>query len=276
MKIDVSEVKSYRICPRQHNLTSRNRMHLRPIVTPDAFVTGKLFHKALHSMYLGATLESIIKGLRDENAELCLYTMLNSYYINVLPLDLDQYAILDIEHRFTFKAPVKQFDIDVVGSIDMLAQDKLTGLVYGFEHKSAKNFKDATYMWMDEQPRLYTEALRRYCIDRNLPMGGIFINEVRKLTRDFSHRRTLCEYSAEDLDNFLLQFYQTASEIYCVSGRMADVPKPSFMGCQMCDFAAVCQTYKYATLDKDAIMAEFDMEFKVAEMDHLEEDKGGA
>ena len=49
------------------------------------------------------------------------------------------------------------------------------------------------------------------------------------------------------------------------------VPSPSYMGCSMCDYKTICETYMYGTLDKDTVIEEFKEEFKVREVDHLEE-----
>ena len=46
---------------------------------------------------------------------------------------------------------------------------------------------------------------------------------------------------------------------------------PSYMGCQMCDFAPVCQMYGYKDLDMNDILDEFQEEYEVRKEDHLDE-----
>lgn len=55
-----------------------------------------------------------------------------------------------------------------------------------------------------------------------------------------------------------------------VSGAPA-YPAPSYMGCSMCNYKTICETYMYSTLDKTTILEEFKEEFKERETDHLEE-----
>ena len=105
MKVDVSEIKTYKSCRRQWLLTSRNRFHLRPIITPSHFALGTIFHESLHMMYMGASLEKTMEFVRNSMStdnEVALLAMVPGYYKNVLPNDLDRYQVLDIEHHFDF------------------------------------------------------------------------------------------------------------------------------------------------------------------------------
>ena len=292
MFIDTSEVKSKRICSRQHLLSSRNRLHLRPKVTPPAFVTGKIFHDAMHNMYLGVSLEDtmkVVKSRMQSEADNALLAMIPGYFREVLHEDLDRFQVLDIEHRFTFKPTDREgneLDIGIVitGSIDMIAIERATRKLFGFEHKSAKTFRDPSYLWMDEQPRVYTEALKRYVVEYNkkhptedpITLGGIYINEVKKLLRDFKYKRSLCTYPADDMLNFMEMFYETCLEIKCASEfNDRGNPCPGYMSCQMCSYVSICSTYMYSTINLEALLEEFVEEFEVRSEDHLAEDKGG-
>ena len=314
MKVDVSEIKTYKSCRRQWVLTSRNKFHLRPLVTPSHFALGTIFHESLHSMYMGASLDQVMKFVRQEistDNEAALLAMVPGYYKNVLPGDLDRYKVLDIEHHFNFvpvdleTGEVLDAELEVCGSIDMIVIDEAENAIYGFEHKTCKNFRDPTYMWMDEQPRVYTYALQQYVREYNdkqeqkwleecakvekahngiiveceLPakpepatLGGIYINEVKKLLRDFKYQRTLCKYPSDDLQNFMRAFFGTCCACHqSVIHNDPGYPSPSYMGCSMCDYKTICETYMYSTLDKDTVIEEFKEEFKVREEDHLEE-----
>ena len=292
MKVDVSEIKTYKSCRRQWVLTSRNRFHLRPTVTPSHFALGTIFHEALAMMYLGNTLEKTMEFVRREMSsdnEVALLAMIPGYYKNVLPGDLDRYKVLDIEHHFSFipcdpeTGEVIDPDVEVCGSIDMIVLDVAENAIYGFEHKTCKNFRDTSFMWMDEQPRVYTHALNEYVLAYNekhkddegfepVTLGGIYINEVKKLLRDFKYQRTLCKYPADDMKNFMRAFFGTVTACHqSVVNNDPGVPSPSYFGCSMCDYRTICETYMYATLDKDEVINEFQEEFKVRESDHLEE-----
>lgn len=280
MIVDTSEVKSFRICPRQHTLSSRNGMHLIPKVTAPALITGKTFHKALHELYMGGDVAKIIEPLKTD-PDKSILNMVTSYAREVIPVDLEKYRVLDIEHRFSFHGDVDE-RIQVVGSIDMIVADH-NNVVFGFEHKSTKNFKSDLYLWMDEQPRIYTIALRNYVdgLNKQYPdghytYGGIYVNEVRKLVREFQYKRTLCQYSESDLSNFFDDFYKTAVEIEQQTlTESQGKPCPSFMACMMCSFASICSTYMYGKLDLPEILDEFQEEYEVRSQDHLEDDKGG-
>lgn len=292
MKVDVSEIKTYKSCKRQWVLTSRNRFHLRPAVTPSHFALGTIFHESLAMLYLGNPLDKVMAFVRKEMSndnEAALLAMIPGYYRNVLPNDLDRYKVLDIEHHFSFvpcdpeTGEVINPDVEVCGSIDMIVLDVAENAIYGFEHKTCKNFRDTSFMWMDEQPRVYTHALGVYVAQYNekhqndegfepVTLGGIYINEVKKLLRDFKYQRTLCKYPKDDMKNFMRAFFATCCACHAdVVNDDPGVPSPSYFGCSMCDYRTICETYMYSTLNKEEVINEFQEEFKVRESDHLEE-----
>lgn len=331
MKIDVSEVKTFKACKRQWQLSSRNRFHMAPIATPPQFAFGTLFHESLAQLYLGVPLEKVMDMVRKEmhtDSEAALLAMIPGYYNNVLVNDLERFKVLDIEHHFEIAPttsdgeplfplevqkdaegntvydaagnPLMVSSVLIVGSIDMIVLDKEQNKIYGFEHKTCKNFRDATYLWMDEQPRVYTWALQQYVREYNVKqlrnwelekqklliagkdddipkpepatLGGVYMNEVKKLLRKFDYQRTLCTYSDEDLDNFMRAFFSTCSHAkHMVDNNEYAAPQPSYFACQNCAFNTICMTYMYEDISKDAILEEFSEEYKVREEDHLNE-----
>ena len=310
MRVDVSEIKTYKGCKRQWKLSSRNGFHLRPIVTPSHFALGTIFHESLHQLYLGVSLDKVMQFVRKEistDSEAALLAMVPGYYNKVLFDDLERYKVLDIEHHFHFTptdletGEVLVEGLEVCGSIDMIVLDTAENAIYGFEHKTCKNFRDSSFMWMDEQPRIYTIALQEYvtaynarrqcewqaylddCHMNHLPpdwnkepalatLGGIYINEVKKLLRDFRYQRTLCKYPGDDLVNFARSFFGTCKACkHSADTNDPAYPSPSYFACQMCDFKTICETYMYSTLDKDTVIDEFKEEFMVREVDHLDE-----
>lgn len=286
MKIDVSEIKTMHSCKRQWLLSSRNRFHIRPTAPKAVFALGTLFHEALHQLYLGIDPDKVMAMVRKEmqtDADAVLLAMVPGYIKNVLPGDLERFKVLDIEHHFnlvpTFSnGEIASPDLEIVGSIDMIALDIEEGAIYGFEHKTAKSFRDPSYTWMDEQPRVYTVALTKYVDDyntthgTNYTVGGVYMNEVKKLLRDFKYCRTLCDYTEEDLSSFMDKFLHDCLECkHMVDTNDNAVPSPGYFTCQMCDYKTICQTYMYAPLKEDVILKEFEEEFIKREEDHLEE-----
>lgn len=287
MRVDVSEIKTYKTCKRQWLLSSRNRFHLTPKVTPPAFAFGTIFHEALHMLYLNVPLEKVMEMVNkemDPGKDTALLAMVPGYAREVLPQDLDRFQVLDIEHKFEFTprtsdGEVIDPDLTVCGSIDMIVLEGETNKIYGFEHKTASKFRDSSFMWMDEQPRVYTYALQDYIAQYNekhpespATLGGIYMNEVKKLLRKFDYQRTLCTYPADDLDNFMEAFFGACCACkHSVNTNDKAAPSPSYFGCQMCQFKGICETYMYSTLNKEELLKEFEEEFKEREFDHLEE-----
>lgn len=310
MRVDVSEIKTFKSCRRQWQLSSRNKFHMRPIVTPPQFALGTIFHESLAQLYLGVPYEKVMEMVRREmqtDNDAALLAMIPGYYQKVLPGDLDRYRVLDIEHHFEIAPktsdgeylfplepmvdkntgevqydgngnPLMVSSLLVCGSIDMIVLDEAQNKIYGFEHKTCKSFRDESYLWMDEQPRVYTWALKEYVEEynakhgTNYELGGVYLNEVKKLLRNFQYQRTLCTYTDEDLDNFMQAFFEDCLSCkHAVDNNSYAAPKPSYFNCNMCSFKTICTTYMYANLDKDAVLDEFKEEFVERTEDHLEE-----
>lgn len=310
MKVDVSEIKTFKACRRQWQLSSRNKFHMRPIVTPPQFALGTIFHESLAQLYLGVPYDKVMEMVRREmqtDNDAALLAMIPGYYQKVLPGDLDRYRVLDIEHHFEIAPktsdgeylfpleplvnkptgevqydangePIMGSSLLVCGSIDMIVLDEAQNKIYGFEHKTCKSFRDESYLWMDEQPRVYTWALKEYVAaynakhGTNYELGGVYLNEVKKLLRSFQYQRTLCVYTDEDLDNFMQAFFEDCLSCkHAVDSNSYAAPKPSYFTCNMCSFKTICTTYMYANLDKAEVLDEFKEEFVERTEDHLEE-----
>lgn len=310
MRVDVSEIKTFKACRRQWQLSSRNRFHMRPIVTPPQFALGTIFHEALAQLYLGVSLDKVMAMVRREmktDNDAALLAMIPGYYNNVLPGDLDRFTVLDIEWHFEVPPttsdgeylfpiehkvdkitgeycyddngnPIMEPSLIICGSVDMIVVDKAEGKIYGFEHKTCKNFRDESFLWMDEQPRVYTWALQYYIRNynekhgTNYTLGGVYLNEVKKLLRQFQYQRTLCTYTDEDLDNFMQAFFEDCTSCkHAVDNNSYAAPKPSYFNCGMCSFKTICSTYMYAPLNESEVLEEFKEEFVKRDEDHLEE-----
>jgi CRISPR/Cas system-associated exonuclease Cas4 (RecB family) len=285
IRVDVSEIKTFKACRRQWMLSSRNRYHLVPTSPQPALALGTLFHEALAQLYLGASYEAVMKLVKQEmnKDDIALLAMLKGYADRVLPHDLERWTVLDVEHRFEFPHPTIP-DLNLCGSIDLIVYDQVDRRIYGVEHKTCSTFRDEAFLWMDEQPRLYYEALEKYVENLNeekggapnhspARVGGIYINEVKKLLRDFQYKRVLCSYDEEDRAGFWEAWTQDVEEchIAVTIEDEAERPKPSYFGCKLCSFAPLCAAYGYRTIPKDVIFSDYAAEYKVRECDHLDE-----
>lgn len=261
-------------------------------------------------MYLGVSLDKVMAMVRREmktDNDAALLAMIPGYYNKVLPGDLDRFTVLDIEWHFEVPPttsdgeylfplehqvdaktgelcyddngdPIMVPSLIICGSVDMIVVDKAEGKIYGFEHKTCKNFRDESFLWMDEQPRVYTWALQYYIRNynekhgTNYTLGGVYLNEVKKLLRQFQYQRTLCTYTDEDLDHFMQAFFTDCTACkHAVDNNSYAAPKPSYFNCGMCSFKTICSTYMYAPLDESEVLGEFKEEFVKRDEDHLEE-----
>lgn len=291
MRIDVSEVKTFRNCHRQWAFSSRNKWNLKSKIPAPALSFGTLFHECLAQLYVGTPLEKILdmvnKQLADPAELRTMTAMVAGYAENVLQDDLKEFIVKDIEHHFELSIP--PFDakgITLCGSIDMIClkdcgqneEGKPIYAVWGFEHKSCGRFRDPLYTSMDEQPRLYTIALTEYIKDLQAKtpdvefvLGGIFLNEVRKIQRNFDHKRTVCVYTPEDIMRFASGFYMSCMQIQEYTQEELPLPDPGMMKCTMCNFKNLCEEYAYTTPGLSDVLTEFEEEFEERKIDHLDE-----
>lgn len=307
MRIDASEVKTYRECKRKHLYSSRNRFHLQPCTPNDNLIFGTQFHEVLAMMYLGTSIDKILEWINlevtDADAKRMMTTMAVGYYEGPYQEDKDNFMVVDIEKYFDYPmvfsdgTPIEKiYDMQRVdntddyadaygiihtavracGSIDMICIDVRTGQLVGFEHKTAKNFRPDVYNIVDEQPRLYSWALKEILEDYHVQgkylevteTGPIYLNQVKKLLSKFSYQRNACTYKPDDLRRFMDAFCETMLNIS--EGEDA-LPEPGYMKCQMCDYANLCMHYGYADVDVDEITDEFEGEYTVRDHDHLDE-----
>lgn len=308
MRVDVSEVKTYRECGRKHLYSSRNRFHLRSTIPNPNLVFGTQFHEVLAMMYMGTDIDKILEWINVEVTDSVHWKVMDNmakgYYHGPYQKDKNRYVVIDIEKSFNYSVgaiddnmfPIKEFVKDengvwwgvdengvlheaicICGSIDMICIDVETGKLVGFEHKTAKNFRPEVYDKLDEQPRVYSWALKKILEDYHtqgkylevLETGPVYLNQVKKLQTKFAYQRSICEYTDRELKYFMTAFVRTVQEI--ASGNSGCTPDPSYMKCQMCDYADICMHYGYDEINKDDLLKEFDGEFEVRDCDHLDE-----
>ena len=291
MRVDVSEVKTWKDCKRKHLFSSRNRYHLVPNKPNDNLIFGTQFHEVLHMIYMGVSIDKILEWIDREVTDSVYWKVMNNmaqgYYNGPYQKDKDRYVVIDIEKKFDYPAVspgdgLCYLDIDdepirLCGSIDMVCIDVLTGKLCGFEHKTAKNFRPDVYNIIDEQPRVYTWALKKILDDYHqhnkyleiTEVDCIYLNQVKKLQTKFEFQRTECRYSNYDLNRFMDDFCRTIYDIAICDDDTA--PCPGFMKCQMCDYADLCMHYGYINVEKGDILDEFADEFQERDHDHLDE-----
>lgn len=236
--------------------------------------------------------------------------MLRGYYDEVLRDDLAHYVVMDIEHSVNLDLPElwvinpetgeidEEASVHVVGSVDMVCIDKATLEVWYFEHKTCSKFRPDVYFTLDEQPRTYFLDLLKYVErlnegvlsgklytptlwaalglqERAVPLfkvGGVYINEVKKLVTKFEYMRRPCKYGEAQCANFYKKLLQTGRKLISIrDGYIEPCAAPGYMSCSMCDFASICTTYGYQDVDKELLLEEFAEEFEVREVDHLDE-----
>ncbi len=300
MKVDVSEIKALRKCHKHWEYSSRNKFHLRNTVTPKAYMIGTVFHESLHKLYVGRSMEHVQSYIEDElrtyyegfdevdskehSYDLRMLTnMISGYYENVLPSDLEEYKVLDIEYHFNldpqrYTDKTITSDIELVGSIDMVVVRKSDNTIWGFEHKTAKTYRSSVYAWLDEQPRVYYVALQEYVkklnrkSDEKYTLGGVFINEVKKLVQKFDYCRTELSYKPKESRLFMEQFVDSCIE--CAELVESDKPQtayPDMMKCGMCNYATICMKHGFDDMSATDIVASMEGAFKIRERDHLED-----
>lgn len=270
--IDVSEMKTKRDCHRKWAFSSRNKMHLRSKVTPPALALGIAFHKGLELLYMGVSPDidglCTTYGVLDFDEQRILRTMLEGYEENIIRLDIEKYEILDTEYKF--QIPVEGTNIIVTGSIDMVVRERATGKIFGFEHKSAKNWRPEIYDILDEQPQMYFIAIEKgfgRC-------DGIFINQVKKLKTKFDIKRTLLTYSKARLDNFFKCFVKDCHEINNMKDDNEFTASPSYIKCTMCMYADLCISIETSDSIDVSNISESEIEILGLEkrlIDHLDE-----
>jgi len=279
MKVDASEVKTFRECKRKWMYSSRNKYHLKPMAPKPVFTFGTLMHEALHSMYAGGDFNNLfectIKELTDPADIRVMSTILNGYFEQVYQEDALKFKVIDIEHSFDMPFDIGlEEEIHICGAIDMIALNIETNEIWGFEHKSVRSFRPDVYMFMDEQPRLYYYVLKAWTVKYNEEhhtdhkFGGIYINECKKTVKEFNYKRTACVYDDQDLGLFLSNFFKTIEQL---SQNTTGEPEPGTMKCQMCDYASLCMFCGFNLKPVDDLVAEFEEEYEVRKVDHLEE-----
>jgi len=292
VKFSISEVKSFLACERQWSLSSRNRTPLRALETSTALKLGTIFHESLAYAYNRkeeANLEQILMTcaphLQNDKDFAILSKMLTGYFQDVLPTDLEKWEILEIEYCFNHPLvtlSTKQLDVYITGAIDLIVYEAETNTIWGIEHKTAKAYRESTFAQMDAQPRLYAEmlttlylkdAISRNRVPSDAKVGGIIINEVKKLSTKFDYKRTVMQYDNDsrlhfnaNLTAILERMLNTLEQDFCA-------PTTHHASCSYCSFKNVCLEFTYKPVTVDTILHHETLseQFKVRTVDYIQE-----
>ena len=250
-------------------------------------------------MYLGADPEKVLEWVKSQSdvehnpGEAALQSMVKGYVEELLSSDLERYKILEIEHHFERRIVPEisgiSEEVKLCGSIDMIVleehpKDSEFPLLWGFEHKTCKNYRSGAYAKLDDQLRVYNWALYKYLgelkeahkVPQDTQVGGVVLNETRKLLRKFENHRQVYYEDRMSLWRYINGLSRITDDMRATSHDLKKFninPEPcaDFMSCQMCEYNTICETYGSRLPGQNEILQEFEGEFQVRECDHLDE-----
>jgi hypothetical protein len=183
IRVSNSKVKTWRRCPNKFRYKYVEK--LEPRIKGVALERGSWIHELLQYHYDGEdwkalhkkrTMEfyQLFEEQREELGDLpteCLRVM-NSYlrhwkeedsHYTVVDSELNEYV--DLGNGITLQIVV-----------DLIVEDKRSGLLWAWDHKTRKNFESTENMLLDPQLTLYFRGLELLGYK---PLGGVTYNEIR-------------------------------------------------------------------------------------------------
>lgn len=241
MDFSVSELKTFRTCPRKWMFSGRNGLYLRPTTDKDAFLVGTAFHGVMEEIYegnLNFSLDKIIEDsrLKNEDDIEILKFQVDKYIKNVYEKDME--FMEDIKTELSYRITLEE-GIYLFGFIDAVYKNKYTGKTGILEHKFSKNFRSDTYNILDEQLKAYDLA----CI---INFGecdeGVNVNQVRKLKTKFSHSRDKVVINEKQRALFLDGIIKDAKKMgsYRKERNFEVEARSDWMGCGFCEYRNLC------------------------------------
>ena len=183
MRVSNSKVKTYRRCPNAYKY--KYVMKLEPRLKKIQLERGSWVHELLEYWYRGddwkqlhrrrtADFYNLFEEDREELGDLpseCLRIFRS--YVRYWKLEDRHYVVVDTELDEIITLP-NGLEMHVI--IDLILEDKRTGLLWIFDHKTRANFASSDSMLLDPQLTNYFDAavLMGYT-----PMGGVVYNEIR-------------------------------------------------------------------------------------------------
>jgi hypothetical protein len=183
IRVSNSKLKTYRRCPKKFKFKYVDK--LEPRLKGVALERGSWIHELLEAHYDGEDWRELHKkrtkdfynlfeeqreALGEELPSECLRIMLG-YLRHWKEVD-KRYRVIDSElNEFVTIGKIK---LQVV--VDLVVEDKTTGLLWLWDHKSRAKFETNEGMMLDPQLTLYFRALELLGYK---PLGGITYNEIR-------------------------------------------------------------------------------------------------
>lgn len=178
-----SKLNTYRRCPRKYRFRYIEGLEAKERKVQ--LERGTWLHSLLQTYYNGEDwiakhkeLKKVFYNLFEEEREElgdmdvdCLRIM--RAYLRTYHDDLSRYVVVDTELDETVTLPngVKMRII-----VDLIFEDRRTGLLFAWDHKSRKSFEDGDNMLLDPQLTRYYYGLG---VLGYKPLGGVGYNELR-------------------------------------------------------------------------------------------------
>lgn len=183
MRVSNSKVKTWRRCPKKYEF--KYVMKLEPKQKSVQLERGSWIHALLEAHYRGESWKAVHKRLarefynlleeqREDLGDLpaeCLRIMRS--YLRYWKQEDEFYNVVDTELDEIITLPT---DLQLHVIIDLIVEDRRTGLLWIVDHKTRKTFESSDNMLLDPQLTNYYDAavLMGY-----KPLGGVFYNEIR-------------------------------------------------------------------------------------------------
>ncbi len=267
--LSANEIRQFTECARKRYYSSRSLCALRALKPNYNLVLGNAVHDMLQYYYeRGRTKQQLIDEGREpfelqeevieiliEGDVLTTFNCIHELYQERLSVDLAKYKVRHCEYQFEMEDwPIE--GVKYHGLIDMIVQEKESGLIYFVEHKTCRTFRPEIYNRFDIQLHIYSAFAKHYCDKRGLEYGGIILNEIKKAKtpRGYAeHRMTYLYDEEEDMQFFN---WLKGKTLQLVSSSNNHGPCNNYMTCSMCEYAEACLTYGYKLPNREDILNE--------------------
>lgn len=183
MRVSNSKLKTFRRCQNQYRYKYVEK--LEPKAKALALERGTWIHELLQTHYDGEDWKSKHKELsqkffdlfeedREDLGDLpseCSRIMRS--YLRQWKEQDQHFHVVDTELDEIVTLP-NGLELNVI--VDMIVEDKRSGLLWPWDHKTRKSFETSDNMLLDPQGTLYFKALQILGYE---PLGGFLYNEIR-------------------------------------------------------------------------------------------------
>lgn len=212
--ISNSRAKTYRRCPKQYDF--KYVYNLKPKRKSLHLEKGTWLHELLEVHYRGDDWEALhrrrVKEFNNLLAEIrddlgpelpgeCARIMRN--YLRYWKEEDEQFVVVDTEMDEVVTLP-NGLKFRVI--VDLVVEDRRTGLLWPFDHKSRGKLESSDSMLLDPQLTNYFTALRILGYE---PMGGVVYNELRTKVPTIPHLLKNGKLSkAKNIDTDVRTYYE--------------------------------------------------------------------